>query len=84
MKDRRNALNLFILFLAGMVLGGFIGNYLGVYPALAWLNYGKVFGISTPVTLELGIIHLVLGITININIASIFGMVLGGLVYRQM
>jgi len=84
LKDRRNALNLFILFLAGMVLGGFIGKYLGIYPALAWLNYGKVFGISTPVTLELGIIHLVLGITINVNIASIFGMVLGGLVYRQM
>ena len=84
MKDRRNALNLFILFLAGMVLGGFIGNYLGVYPALAWLNYGKVFGISTPVTLELGIIHLVLGITINMNIASIIGMALGGLIYKQM
>ena len=84
MKDRRNALNLFILFLAGMVVGGFIGFYLGQFPAFAWLNYGRVFGMDEPLTLELGIIRLVLGITIDINIASIFGMALGGLVYKQM
>ena len=84
MKDRRNALNLFILFLAGMVVGGFIGYYLGQYPLFSWLNYGRVFGLDQPISLELGIIHLVLGITININIASIFGMGLGALVYRQM
>ena len=84
MKDRRNALNLFILFLAGMVVGGFIGHYLGQYPTFEWLNYGTVFGLDQPISLELGIIRLVLGITININIASIFGMLLGALVYRQM
>jgi len=84
LRDRKNALNLFILFLAGMVVGGFIGYYLGQNPLFEWLNYGKVFGLEEPLTLELGIIHLVLGITININIASIFGMVLGGLIYRQM
>ncbi|MDR2649531.1 MAG: DUF4321 domain-containing protein [Clostridiales bacterium] len=84
MKDRKNALNLFLLFMAGMVVGGFIGYYLGQYPLFTWLNYGKVFGMDQPVSLEFGIIHLVLGIKINIDIASIFGMVLGGLVYRQM
>ena len=84
MKDRKNALNLFILFLVGMVVGSFIGRYLGQYPSLAWLNQGKIFGITEPLSLELGIIHLVLGITININISSIFGMALGWLVFRQM
>jgi len=67
-----------------MVVGGFIGHYLGQYPSFKWLNYGTVFGVEQPISLELGIIRLVLGITININIASIFGMMLGGLVYRQM
>ena len=84
LRDRRNAFNLFILFLAGMVVGGFIGHYLGQYDTFKWLNYGKVFGMDQPLSLQLGIIHLVLGITININIASIFGMALGGLVYKQM
>ena len=84
MRDKKSALNLFILFLAGMVVGGFIGHYLGQYPLFAWLNYGKIFGLDDPISLELGIIHLVLGITININISSIFGMGLGFLVYRQM
>jgi len=70
--------------LAGMIIGGFLGHYLGQYPQFAFLNYGKVFGTSAPVTLELGIIQLTLGITININIAGIIGMGLGGLVFRQL
>ena len=84
MKDKRHAINLFILLLAGMIIGGFIGRYMGAYPAFNWLNYGKDFGTDQPVSLELGIIHLVLGITININIASILGMGLGGLVFKQL
>ena len=84
MKDRRQALNLFVLLVAGMIIGGFIGHYLGQYEQFEFLNYGKKLGMDDPLALDLGIIHLVLGITININIASIFGMMLGGLIYRQM
>jgi len=84
LKDRRHAINLFILLLAGMIIGGFIGHYMGQYPQFSFLNYGKEFGMDTPVTLELGIIRLVLGITININIAGIIGMALGVLVFRQL
>ena len=85
LKDRRHAINLFILLLAGMIIGGFIGHYLGQYPQFSFLNYGKVFGTTdSPISLELGIIHLVLGITININIAGVIGMALGGLVFKQL
>ena len=84
MNERRLAYNLFIMLLAGMVVGGFIGHYLGQYPTFSWLNYGKVFGMDEPLSLDLGVFHLVLGITININIASIFGMGLGWLIHRQM
>ena len=84
MKDHKHSLNLFILLLAGMIMGGFIGHYMGQYPQFSWLNYGKIFGMDEPLSLQLGIIHLVLGITININIAGILGMALGVLVFRQM
>ena len=84
LKDRRHAINLFILLLAGMIIGGFIGHYMGQFPQFSFLNYGKEFGTDQPVSLELGIIHLILGITININIAGIIGMALGGLVFKQL
>ena len=68
-----------------MIIGGFIGHYMGQYEQFSFLNYGRVFGTTEePLSLELGIIHLVLGITININIAGIIGMGLGGLVFRQL
>jgi len=83
-KEKSKSLNLSILLVVGMVLGGFIGHHLGEYPLLSWLNYGNEIGFDPPFALELGIINFVLGITININISSILGMGLGFLVYRQM
>ena len=84
MRDRRHAVNLFLLLLAGMIIGGFIGHYMGQYEQFEFLNYGKEIGMDEPLSLNLGIIHLILGITININIASIIGMAIGGLAFRQL
>ena len=81
-KSGRNRWILFLLLLAGMVLGGFIGYYLGSYSFLSWLNYGQAFGLETPVTLSLGIITITFGLLIKINIASLIGMVLSVLIYK--
>jgi len=68
-----------------MAIGGFIGHYMGAYPQFAFLTSNPMeFGITSPGTLDLGIIKLVLGITIRIDLASIIGIVLGWLVFRQM
>ena len=32
---------LFLLMFAGIVIGGFIGEWLGGYPSFSWLAYGK-------------------------------------------
>lgn len=78
-----NWLLLFIL-LSGLVLGGFIGEVLGGYSALSWLNYGKEFGInpSAPFELNFYVFRLTFGFLVKINIASIIGVLLSLLLYK--
>ena len=75
---RKNAWTCFLLILAGIVLGGFIGS---LFPA-TWLNYGQSFGLSTPFILDLGILCITFGLTINITIASIIGIAVAIVIYR--
>lgn len=78
----KNAWALALLILVGVVVGGFIGQLAGNVPMLSWLNYGQAFGLSSPVVLDLGIIILTLGLSINITIASILGVILAIVVYN--
>jgi len=84
MKGSRGKNNwaLFLLLLTGIVLGGFIGMLAEGVPALEWLAYGQSFGLEKPIVLNLGILVLTFGMSINITIASIIGMVIAILVYR--
>ena len=63
------------MLLAGIVLGGFIGMLAQDIPGLGWLSYGQTFGLQQPVILDLGILVLTLGLSVNISIASIVGMI---------
>lgn len=67
-----------MLILAGVVIGGVIGN---LFPD-SWLNYGQTFGLSQPLVLDFGILCLTFGLTIKITIASIIGIAIGILIYR--
>lgn len=82
LKNSKNLWALFLLLLAGIVLGGFIGALTADISFLSWLNYGQTFGLSSPVVLDLGIIVLTFGMTIRITIAGIIGVVLAILIYR--
>ena len=68
----------FLMILAGIVIGEFIGS---LFPN-TFLNYGQSFGLSSPVVLDLGILVLTFGLTIRITVASILGIVLAILIYR--
>ena len=91
----KNTWTCFLLILAGIVLGGFIGS---LFPD-TWVNYGQTFGLSSPFVLDLGILSLTFGLsspfvldlgilsltfwlTIKITIASIIGILLGIVIYR--
>ena len=75
---RKNNWACFLLILAGIVIGGFIGN---LFPS-TWLNYGQTFGMESPIVLNLGILVLTFGLSIKITLASIVGVVVAILIYR--
>ena len=64
--------------LIGFVIGGFIGTYFDG----SFLNYGKSFGLNTPIELDLGFILLTFGLKIQITIASVIGVVISLVIYR--
>lgn len=69
---------LLFLILIGFVVGGLIGNYFDG----TFLGYGRTFGLSSPVVLDLGFLILTFGLTISINIASVLGIILALIGYR--
>ena len=71
-----------IVMLIGLVIGTVIGSYCSGISALGWLDYGQVFGITSPLVLDLGVFVLTLGLTIKINIASIIGIIISFIIYR--
>ncbi len=75
---RKNSWACFLLILAGIVLGGFIGN---LFPN-TWLNYGQTFGFSAPIVFDIGILCITFGLTLKVTIASILGIVVALMVYR--
>ena len=80
----KNGWALFLLLLAGVVLGGFIGYLTEGVPGLSWLAYGQTFGLSSPLTLDIGVLVLTFGLTIKFNIASILGIVIAAIIYHKM
>lgn len=75
---RKNSWACFLLILAGVVIGGVIGN---LFPD-TWLNYGQTFGLSSPLVVDFGILCLTFGLTIKITLASIVGIAIAIIVYR--
>ena len=78
----KNSWALFLLMLAGIVLGGFIGTHTADMPGFAWLNYGQSFGFDNPIVLNLGILVITFALNIKITIASIIGLVISAIIYR--
>lgn len=78
----KNSWSLFLLLLAGIVLGGFLGTLADGSPYLSWLNYGQSFGIDNPFVLNLGILVITFGLNIKVTIASIIGVLLAISIYR--
>ena len=74
----KNAWALFLLLLAGVVLGGLAKGV----PALSWLGYGQSFGIDDPIVLNLGVMVITFGLSIKITMASIIGVILSIIIYR--
>lgn len=78
----KNAWALFLLILAGVVLGSFISHLTAGVSGLSWLNFGQSFGFSEPITLNLGVLVLTFGLTIKFTIGSIIGIIVAAIIYH--
>lgn len=78
----KNSWIIVFMMMIGLIIGTVIGSYCSGMQALSWLNYGQVFGLTSPLVLDLGVLVLTLGLTIKINIASVIGIVIAFLFYK--
>ena len=78
----RNFWILLIMLLAGIVLGGFMGQMADGIPWLGWLNFGQSFGLDSPLVVNFGILVITFGLTIKITMASIIGVAIALIIYR--
>lgn len=81
--NEKNNWSLFLLLLAGIVIGGLIGELAANVPFLKWLTLGYTFGFKNPIYLDLKIITMMLQITFDITISSIIGIAIGIFIYRK-
>lgn len=79
----KNVWILIVFILAGLVIGGLIGQLATRVNGLWWLSYGESFGFSEPLELDLSIIKLTFSLMLKINIASIIGMAIAIFIYRK-
>lgn len=87
-KGDKKSWVLLIFILAGIVIGGFLGQLAGDVSWLSWLNYGQYFGIESAdgsaFRLDLGVIVLTFGLSIKITLASIIGIITAVVIYRKL
>ena len=74
---------LIIFLLAGLVIGGLLGELASKIDFLLWLSYGESFGLTTPIELDLHVITITFGLWFKMNVASIIGMAIAIFVYRK-
>ena len=79
----RNIWVLIILLLAGVVIGGAIGEYLGSIPFLRWLKYGMDFGLMSPLSLDLGVLKLQFALSFKFTISGIIGIIIAIFAFKK-
>lgn len=79
--SRSNGWILLLLIICGIVIGGFLGELLGKYIPI--LKFGYNLGVS-PHTYDLRVIKLTFGLSLNINMFAILGIIIAIMFYRKM
>jgi len=82
-RNEKNGWALFLLILAGIVIGGLIGELASNVVFLEWLNFGYGFKFANPISLDLKVISVMFQLTVDITIASIIGVGIAIFVYKK-
>ena len=84
MATKEKNIWVFLVFLlSGLVIGGLLGKLASGTSWLWWLSYEQSFGLESPLVLDLNVLKLTFGLMVNINVASIIGMILSIFIYRK-
>ena len=81
-KDK-NIWVLILFILAGLVVGGLLGELASRVDFLWWLGYGQTFGLQEPLVLDINLLKITFALVLKVNIASIIGMLLAILIYKK-
>ena len=81
---QKSNISFLLTLISGLIIGGFIGDVLAKVPFLSWLNYGKSIGLTDPFFLDLSFLTLTFGLTINMTLAGIVGMVIAIILYKKL
>lgn len=84
----KNNWALFLLLLAGIVVGSFLGHLAKEVSFLKWLDYGMNFAIGDPnnrniVTLDLSVLVINFGFRLKVTIGSVIGAAAAVLIYKK-
>lgn len=79
----KNIWILLIFILSGLVIGGLLGDLASKVDWLWWLGFGQEFGLESPLILDLNIMKITFGLMVKINIASIIGIGIALIAYRN-
>ena len=61
----------FFLICVGIVLGAMVSEMTSGIPILSWLSYGLDFGTESPLVLDLNVLRLTVGLSVNISVSTI-------------
>ncbi|HHU62651.1 MAG TPA: DUF4321 domain-containing protein [Clostridiales bacterium] len=80
-RSQRNPWTLVLFLLAGLIIGGVVGDILSSYFSL--FDYTYKFGIIDPIGLDLRVITITFGLIFNLNLGSAIGVVIGIISYMK-
>jgi hypothetical protein len=84
-KYSKNVWYLILLLLIFGLLGGVAGDIIGGnFKTLSFLKNYMTIGFKTPLSLDLKLIFITFGLSFNVNILSLCGLLIGFLVYRKL
>lgn len=77
----------FFCVLVGIVVGSLLANVTASVPALGWLSYALSFGLESPVVLDMSVVRLTFGLSVNLSVAVILcvavSLVVGNFLYKK-
>lgn len=84
---RKNFWLNFLLICVGIVLGAMVSELTAGIPLLSWLSYGLDFGTEAPFILNLNVLRLTIGLSVNISVSTVLfvclSLILGRIILKD-